>query len=226
MWERIIIGAGEVGQGLHEVIGGVLHDPPKGLVAPEGAYDEVHICFPYTPERFESAVEAYREEFKPQRLIIHSTVPVGTSRKLNAVHSPVRGVHPNIALGIRTFVKYVGGEGAREVADVLEQFSIRTHVVESPEATELLKLLDTTQYGFMILVNRWCEEQARKHGVELETVYAHANRTYNEGYRALGMEHVVRPYLRYMPGPIGGHCVRENARLLDPCVSKMLEESR
>lgn len=222
--KSIIIGAGEVGSSLREVIGGDLHDPQKELYA-FGYCDFLHICFPYH-DNFVNNVMDYQNKFSAGLTIIHSTVPIGTSRKCCAIHSPIRGVHPHLAEGIRTFVKFFGGTRAREAADYFEQFDIETITTENAEDTEAMKLWDTTQYGLMILINRhikkWCDENK----VDFNIVYTWANQTYNSGYNELGRPEVARPYLKYTEGPIGGHCVRQNAHLLDKHIAQMLEESR
>ena len=98
--KSLIIGAGEVGKGLHKVIGGKIMDkePVKG------EFDIIHICFPYS-KNFSLEVTKYQLMFKPKFTVIHSTVPIGTSKKLKAIHSPIRGVHPYLAKGIKTFVR-------------------------------------------------------------------------------------------------------------------------
>src|SRR3989344_9033536 len=73
--------------------------------------DVLHVCIPWG----KSFVDTVKEEmwaFKPKLVIIHSTVIPGTTKKIGklAVHSPVRGTHPNLYKGIRTFVKYIGAD--------------------------------------------------------------------------------------------------------------------
>jgi len=114
-----------------------------------GKYDVIHICFPYN-QKFEEAVEVYLDLYlAPGGLvIIHSTVPVGTSAKFNAVHSPIRGVHPHLAEGIRTFTKFFGGLRAVEAAWIFAQLGIETVTSPQAEDTEAMKLWDTTYYGW------------------------------------------------------------------------------
>ena len=65
---------------------------------------------------------------------------------------------------------------------------------------------------------------AQKHGLNPGLVYEIFNSTYNDGYRALDMAHVQRPVLQNYPGPIGGHCVIPNAKLLDDDVGAWIIE--
>jgi UDP-N-acetyl-D-mannosaminuronate dehydrogenase len=216
--KQLVIGLGEVGSAIQNILGCDGYDvnggPPQ-----EAQYDVLHICFPYS-EGFTGSVKAYMLEWKPTLVIVHSSVPVGTCDKEGWVHSPIRGVHPNLEQGIKTFVKYFGGEKAVEAAAIFNELGINCYIDEKAATTEALKLWDTTQYGVMIMlekhINKWCKEN----GLDPEIIYAHANRTYNLGYTRLGMEHVVRPYLKHMPGPIGGHCVVPNAHLLDEYFAK------
>ena len=87
-------------------------------------YDVVHICIPCTdPDVFIKSVSVVIDEVDFDIMIIHSTVPVGTTRKIisyigfNApiVHSFVRGIHPNLAEGILTFEKPVG-DSSRKIS--------------------------------------------------------------------------------------------------------------
>ena len=222
--KNVIVGYGEVGKGLHKVIKGDVHDPFKQMEA-RGEYQVLHVCIPYT-KGFIKTVKEYQKKFVPELTIIHSTVPVGTSKKLGAVHSPIRGVHPDIDKGIRTFVKFFGGEQAKEASAIFSKLGIKTHCTPKSETTEALKLWDTTQYGIMILVNRaihlWCK--IRK--VDFDVVYTLGNETYNEGYKKLKRPEVVRPYLKHTTGIIGGHCVRQNAHLFHPTLARLFDKSR
>lgn len=206
----IIIGAGEVGKGLQQVIGGDIMDK---VVDTTKSYDIIHICFPYS-DKFKDFVKQYKKVFKAKYVVIHSTVPVGTSKSLKAIHSPIRGVHPYLDKGIRTFVKYFGGKDAGKIAKIYSNcFPVK--VVKDSDTTEAIKLWDTTQYGAMILLNKEIHDWCIKHKVDFDIVYTDANETYNDGYEKLGREEVVRPYLKYMDGKIGGHCVANNVELFE-----------
>ncbi len=109
----IIIGIGEVGSALHSVLSEhynpvSIHDL-KVSNADDGPYDIMHVCIPYS-ENFIDIVKAYRARFQPKHVVIHSSVPIGTSRQCGAVHSPIRGLHPLLDTGIKTFVKFLGGK--------------------------------------------------------------------------------------------------------------------
>jgi len=220
--KSIILGCGEVGKALFEVIGGYLEYGKPTSNALNDAFDIMHICFPYSNE-FISEVKRYQELFKPKYTVIHSSVPVGTSKKLNAFHSPIRGVHPNLAQGILTFVKYLAPE-SKELKKYFEDAGITVKMFDKAETTEAIKLWDTTYYGWNILFNKevkkWCDEN----NLNFEEVYTDANATYNQGYLRLGKPEVVRPVLKYMEGKIGGHCVKNNLKLFKSTIGKIIEK--
>lgn len=174
--------------------------------------------------KFIKVVEEYKKYFGPNITIVHSSVPIGTCERLDVVHSPVRGVHPNIEKGLRTFVKYFGGFKAHEAAQLFEEQGIKTRVIRDSRTTEAAKLWDTTQYGIMILLEKEIYDFCRKNGLDFEVVYAEFNQTYHEGYKKLGMAYVTRPALMHKEGKIGGHCVVENAALLNTPLAQLIIE--
>ena len=108
-----IIGNGEIGSSLAKVyraknIEPMVRDLNTDNIS--GKVDILDICIPGGIKDFIKIVNGYINEYTPELTIIHSTVPVGTTKKLvgSVVHSPVRGVHPNLQEGIETFVKFVG----------------------------------------------------------------------------------------------------------------------
>lgn len=219
--KSLIIGYGEVGKGLHKVIGGDVLD--KDLLQDKQVYDIIHICFPYS-DKFVDYVKEYQKMFNPTYTVIHSTVPIGTSKQVNAVHSPIRGVHPDLDKGIKTFMKFFGGEKSKEVAEWFNQFGLETHTTPNSDDTEALKLWDTTQYGVMILLNKEIHKFCEENGLDFDIVYTLANQTYNEGYIKLGRSEVVRPVLKYTEGKIGGHCVYQNTALFNSESTKRIKD--
>src|SRR3990167_2245655 len=223
IWNRrmdsLIIGNGQVGGSLWRIIGGAIMDK-EGF---EGTFDIIHICFGYSKD-FEKEVRKYQRKYKPKYTVIHSTVPVGTSRKLGAIHSPIRGVHPNMEQGIRTFVKFIGGENADEVADYFRRLGLRVYLCRKSETTELLKLLDTAYYGWCIEFAKEVEMLCKRYKVPFAEVYTLANQTYNDGYKKLGYEEYQRPVLQPLQKRIGGHCILRNCDLLKSHITDFLHE--
>jgi len=212
--QSIIVGNGEIGKALYKVLKDthdiVIRDKEPLEV---DKVNVMHICFPYS-EGFCGYVEAYKKEYNPDFTVIHSTIPVGTATKCGAFHSPVRGVHPNLEGGIRTFVKYLAPRNL-ELADYFKKAGIKIKQLEKPETTELAKMLSTTYYGLAISFHSYANKLAKETGTGFESVMTEFNTTYNQGYKELGMGNVVRPVLFFPKDDIiGGHCVTQNATLL------------
>ena len=211
--KHLIVGYGEVGKSLHKVIGeAYIYDLKKTTWAFE-LIDVIHICIPYS-KSFEKEIEFYKSSVEKPLIIVHSTVPLGTCDKLGVVHSPIFGVHPHLAKGIKEFVKYFGGKDAKKASLIFKKLGLKTKVYKEARTTEALKLWCTTQYGRQIMLEKeiyaWCQ----KNKVDFNAVYTNHNKEYNRGYIKLGRPEVVRPWLKHVDGPIGGHCVLPNAKLL------------
>lgn len=218
-----IVGYGEIGSSLAKVYrdaGGYeveVVDPRLGMHGNLRGCAILNICIPHM-DGFRDVVDAYVEDNSPGLTVIHSTVSPGTTAGIRGrvCHSPVRGLHPNLDTGIRTFVKYIGAED-REVAEEysahLSGLGIASHICRNSRTTEYAKLLDTTYYGVCIAfhadVLRLCERE----GLDFEEVMTLYNNTYNDGYTKLGKPNVVRPVL-FGTKKIGGHCVVPNAVIL------------
>lgn len=224
--KHLVIGAGEVGSSLFNVLKPhydvFLRDKNNNL---SGKFNVVHICYPNI-KNFTEISKDYIKKYQPDLVIVHSTVPIGTTRKVltTAVHSPIRGLHPNLEKGIKTFVKYFGGKKAKDAVKIFSDIGIKTQCFAKSETTELLKILDTTYYGWNIIFAKEIKRICDKLKLNFDDVYTIPNNDYNEGYIKLGKSNVVRPVLKAMPGKIGGHCVVQNCDLLDDWVTKTIKE--
>lgn len=208
---QVVIGAGEVGTAVAEVLGDA-HLRDLESSGPDYA-DVLHVCFPYGLH-FVDHVRAYEHAYAARLVVVHSTVPVGTCDANGWVHSPVRGRHPDLAAGLRTFVKLVGGWRAGEAARIFAERGIPAQSTERAATTEAAKLWELTQYGVQIAVEKAIHAYCQQAGLDFALVYSEMARTYNDGYIALGCSELVRPVLEHVPGPIGGHCVVAGAHLL------------
>ena len=161
-----ILGAGEVGSAIRNLVKTkhkvYIRDLNQdGIVGKK--IDFLHVCIPYT-SKFVQIVRENIEAINPQLVIIESTVAVGTTReifkktKIPVAHSPVRGMHPNLLRGIKTFVKFIGPvspKTGKKVARYYRELGVKTRICRSPEEAELAKLLDTTYYAWNIV---FCKE--------------------------------------------------------------------
>lgn len=226
---HLVIGSkGEVGAALMEVLAekhiveGVDIGPE---FKPSGLYEVMHVALPWS-DKFIDIVHRYAQTYlAPGGLIInHSTVPLGTTEKLrpDAVHSPIRGVHPHLKDGIKTFVKFFGGTRAPNAAQFFYQVGIECFSSASARDTEAAKLWCTTAYGLQILIEKAIHKYCVDNGLDFKTVYYDWVITYNVGYQRLGMPYVARPRLDHVPGPIGGHCVIPNAKIIEHWLGDLL----
>ncbi len=221
----IIVGIGEVGKAIvkiEEKAGNKVYKidrDTEDIVLPE-TIDVLHICIPYT-NSFEDNVISYMVGLTPGITIIHSTTTPGATETIHAVtnklvvHSPIRGIHPNLYEGIKTFPKYVGGdEKSCNIACAhLESLGLFGETMTSKE-TEFLKILSTTYYAWNIMYADFVGKLCKEHGLDYDKVYTLSNKDYNEGYKELGMPHVRRPILTPPKNGIGGHCLMSNILLL------------
>lgn len=218
MPSNLVIGAGEVGTSLYGVLKDAypetyIRDREPGEDDPE-TVDFLHICIPPFPG-FQTVVMGYQLQYSPKVTVIHSSVPIGTSRSLNAVHSPIHGKHPDLRGGILTFTKYIGAErpeDAEAVAKLFLMARIPHQIVSNPETSEHSKLACTRKYGLDIVEMKEVERECEEYGTNFDEVYGWKHE-YNAGYAKLGMSHFTRPILKPMKGQIGGHCVLNNCQL-------------
>lgn len=212
-----ILGYGETGQAIAKFY----REPKiKDLNRDDGlkGVEILHVCIPDSG-KFVPIVKKEIKKIKPKLTIIHSTVAPGTTKKIggSVVHSPIRGVHPKIYEGLKTFVKYIGTDNqkaGRMAKKHLESLGMKTKVFTPSATTELGKLLDTAYYGLCIAFHGEIKKMCDKLQLNFDQVATDFNQTYNEGYQKLGLKNVIRPVL-YPPNPsIGGHCIISNAKML------------
>lgn len=246
-----IIGKGEIGMAVAKVYESsdgsytiMYRDPKLGLKDSLDDVEVLNVCIPYFSEsQFVSAVSGAIEECVSslKLTVIHSSVQpscdlsdkttvekiVEKSGFSGVVHSPVRGVHPDLYGGLMTFVKFIGteSESVGEYAKShMESLGMKTQVTSSRN-TELAKLLSTSYYGICIAFTEEMGRLCDRSGADFDVVVRDWNQTYNDGYTELKKENVVRPVLYRLSSEspvIGGHCVIPNAKLLkrkfDTCV--------
>jgi hypothetical protein len=232
MRHHIVVGhRGEVGSALYDLLR--LNNPRGEAItgldigSPPSVRTSLpihlHITLPWS-ESFYADVDEYLDLYDPDVVVVHSTVPIGTCNAHGWVHSPIRGRHPDLLDSLRTFRKHFGGAAAADAAAPFTDRGVNTEIHHSARTTEAGKLLELAQYGMQIRIVKEIDRFCRLQRLPFDEVYRRFAMTYNEGYRALGETRFVRPVLHPVPGPIGGHCVAQNAPLLgDDFVRAMLE---
>jgi len=192
----------------------------------------MHVCIPFfNKDQFIDAVKGYIFKYKPKTVIVHSTVPPGTTRQIfeseknnieAIAQSPCCGVHPFLYESIKfIFTKIFGAIGTPKgigyISDTLVVDMGLKYVEQynSPEETEMTKILSTTVYSHHIAIvteiNRICEE----YGLDFNNVFTKWTKNYNRGYQKLDKDHFVRTVLYpCTEGELKGHCIKENINLM------------
>lgn len=180
--------------------------------------DILNICIPYS-DKFVKIVKAQIKLSNPKLTIIHSTVSPLTTKKISGmiVHSPVRGVHPNLYPSIKTFIKYIGADSKKAgllAQKHLRSLGIKTKLFMPSVTTELGKLFSTAYYGLCIAWHGEMQEMCDKLKVDFKKAVTDFNKSYNQGYKKMRMLHVIRPVLYPPKNKIGRHCIVPNAEML------------
>ena len=217
----LIVGYGEVGKPLFEIVRGVYPEVDWLDVEDKnvrGSPDIMHITYPeQRREDFVSSSVRYIERFSPGLVLIESTVTPGTTLEISrqvghktlVCHSPVRGnIAEGMKKGLLQYTKFIGpvsSDAGLKAKEYYESLGLKTCVCSSPLETELGKLFETTYRGIMM---SWFQETHRicKHfRADYDTVVKFVGSTEQEGKQARPVFH---------PGVIGGHCIIPNAEKL------------
>jgi len=214
----LIIGNGEIGSALYEVLKPSFHIKIADRNTPITHKARVlYICYPYSKD-FVKYTKDYIKGYNPELVVVLSTLPVGTCESINPsiIHSPVEGKHPELASSILSSPRWIGSSD-KESLDKIEEiwdtlFVIRR--VRSSRFTEFLKLRSTSKYGINIVWTEYEKSVADEIGMDFNLIKDFDN-DYNNLYRELGMGEYQRYILNPPNGKIGGHCVVPNAEILD-----------
>jgi len=230
-YEVIIIGTGEIGRPLYELLSGVyktlpvdkIHFP-KNLDI-KATCDNLHICIPGEVDGFQNVVlESIIKYGEPEFVFIHSTLLPGTTDKLNEdcclkynlksyiINSPVHGKHQNNQMkkDMLKYRKYLGlpnamnksTERANKVIDHFERIGFAdVKIVWGPKNTEWMKILSTTIFGLQIAFAQ-----------EVERICDQFNLNYDEVTDFFPIQQDTRGAI--YPGFIGGHCVMPNIKII------------
>lgn len=215
---HLIAGVGQIGTAVLQLLE-KYHDVfaiDKDSEKVEKKIDIIHICFPWTDD-FIKEVKKYQKTYKPKLIIIYSTVPIGTTKRIkHAVHSPVEGKHPRLYTSIKIGLRWIGyndNEDKIKAQAIWRPITLCESVPNS-DWTEFLKLASTSKYGINIV---WADymDKVSKH---LKMPYDYVKEwdmAYNELYGRLRMKHIRKYVLEPPQGPVGGHCILPNAEILN-----------
>jgi len=178
----------------------------------------LHICIPFS-EKFTQDVVCLFGEFKPEIVVIHSTVSPNTTNKLQdklsvpVIYSATRGVHKRMLYDLKRYTKFFaitpGTTGSQKASTsfskIMKKCGITTKKISSPLTLELAKIIcDTSYYGWLINYAQISNIIAIQHGVNYDEMWSFSD----EIHKNLGN----RP--KMFPGLIGGHCVIPNLDLI------------
>jgi len=207
--KSLIIGRGQVGSALYEVIKDFHETYIRDIedLDIEGV-EVLHICYPEHDGFIETTL-AYVEKYKPQLTIINSSVGVGTTNQIGTdiVYSPVRGRHPKLSEDMKIYTKFVfshNQENREKASAYFEACNLKVAEHISPMAGELIKLLSNIHMGVEIAWRQEVSRMLKEFGVD-SLVYDEWEETYRNGYIESKDHNLIRPSMS--PAPIGGHCI-------------------
>jgi len=180
-------------------------------IATEITFDEcdyLNICIPYSDE-FVDIVNNYVDKFKPELTVIHSTVPIGTTKKIKGlvVNSPVRGKHPQITECLKKYIKYVGYNDDQSylLAKGYLEKAFTASFIKNSDTTEFMKLASLAFYLAYLGVADEVNDLAEKLDVpysEIKGWIMTQNAEIDNYY-----DNMRWPILEPPKGKCGGHCV-------------------
>lgn len=209
----LVIGEGEIGQPLADILGMVYPVETKDI-EPRARLDIpvhwMHICFPYS-DTFEQNVIDYVGEYDPYYTVIHSTVIPGTTANIQAqvdipvIYSPVRGRHLYMHRDMMRYTKFVAHSNYHFLdasTRYFEKAHFNVYKVNHTDVLELSKLTETTYAALLIAFAQELERISEDVGVSRLSVLEFTR------------EVEYLPNHVFYPGYIKGHCLMPNIELL------------
>jgi UDP-N-acetyl-D-mannosaminuronate dehydrogenase len=230
MKKNIVAGLGEIGLPILKIISKkeivIGYDIDKKLMN-EKKFKKLenlntsflHVAIPVT-KKFDFNIISLNKNFKPECIVIHSTIPPGTIDRLQKkikiplIYSATRGIHKRMLTDIKRYTKFfVISKDAPQRMWAIKTFSkkmksygIKTKQMSKPKTLELAKILcDTSYLGWLINYSQITNVIAKNHDVNYDEMWTFSD----EIHEILGN----RP--KMYPGFIGGHCVIPNLELIN-----------
>ena len=225
----IVVGLGEIGNPILKLLSKkytvVGYDINKKLMS-ESKFKKLesrktsflHIAIPVT-SKFQSSVFNLQKKFNPECIVIHSTLPPGTTEYIQKksdipiIYSATRGIHKRMLFDLKRYTKFFAITSSaprrtfaiNEFKKIMKINGVKTKQMSKPETLELAKIIcDTSYLGWLINYAQLSNMIAIKHGVNYDEMWSFSD----EIQKFLGN----RP--KMYPGFIGGHCVIPNLDLL------------
>ena len=230
MKKDVVVGLGEIGSPLlklfskHEKIIGYDTDTKLMNTKKFNKFAELptlflHIAIPVT-KKFDSNLIQIYKKFHPECIVIHSTIPPGTTEKIQKklpcplIYSATRGVHKRMLKDIKRYTKFftISNHAPKKqwaiktFSKKMKMYGVKTKQMSKPETLELAKILcDTSYLGWLINYSQITNVITKNHNVNYDEMWTFSD----EIHKILGN----RP--KMYPGYIGGHCVIPNLDLIN-----------
>jgi len=235
----VVAGLGEIGKPIFQLISKnfpvIGYDINSKLIPKKNLtrYSELdtrflHVCISYN-KNFHSNVISLNKKFRPQGIVLHSTVSPNTTSNLQKqlsipiIYSATRGVHKRMLSDLKRYTKFYSVKStapkakwaASTYSKLMKKCKVKTKKMSSPVTMELAKIVvDTSYYGWLINYAQISNMIAKKHNVDYDEMWSYAD----EIQKYLGN----RP--KMFPGFIGGHCVIPNLALMNEDTLNIIKE--
>jgi len=188
----------------------------------------LNICIPFT-EKFIFNVISLYDKFKPECIVIHSTISPSTTNKIQSklsvpvIYSATRGVHKRMLFDLKRYTKFYAIEpdaprqkwASYVYSKLMKKCGVKTKRMSNPLTLELAKIVvDTSYYGWLINYAQLSNMIALKNKVNYDEMWSFAD----EIHKYLNN----RP--KMFPGFIGGHCVIPNLDLIKDDTLNLIKE--
>jgi len=234
----VVAGLGEIGYPILKLISKktnvVGYDTNPKLITHKSKIFEslqtrfLHVCIPFN-ENFAKNVTELNKKYRPQAIVIHSTISPGTTSKLQeklvipVIYSATRGIHKRMLNDLKRYTKFFALEpdapnekwASQTYSDLMKKCGVKTKKMSNPKTLELAKIVvDTSYYGWLITYSQLSNMIAIKNNVDYDEMWSFSD----EIHKFLGN----RP--KMFPGFIGGHCVIPNLDLIKNDTLDLIKE--
>lgn len=235
----VVAGLGEIGKPILQLISKTIpvvgYDIDQKLVDQKLAkkYEKfdtrfLHVCIPFTKNFINNVISLY-EKFKPESIVIHSTISPNTTKQIQEklsipiIYSATRGVHRRMLYDLKRYTKFFAvdltvpnaKQAASSYSSMMKKCAVKTKRMTNPITLELAKIVcDTSYYGWLINYAQLSNMIALEHKVDYDEMWSFTD----EIHKFLGN----RP--KMFPGFIGGHCVIPNLDLINNDSLNLIKE--
>ena len=239
MKKDVVVGLGEIGSPILKLLSKKqitvgydldkrLMNEPKLTKYQDTQTSFLHIAIPVTSKFDYNLLQLYKE-FKPECIVIHSTIGPGTTERIQKkidvplIYSATRGVHKRMLKDIKRYIKFFAISknapkkqwAIRTYSRKMKQCGIKTKKMSKPETLELAKIIcDTSYLGWLVNYAQLSNLIAIEHKVDYDEMWSFSD----EIQEFLGN----RPKL--YPGYIGGHCVIPNLDLINSDILNLIKK--